>query len=66
MKHFLIVSLTIFVTKVFAAFGPIVSTTTGQIEGTIEKSFFRRDFFSFRGIPFAEPPIGELRFRVSF
>ncbi len=34
----------------------IINTSTGKIQGTIE-----RDVFVFKGIPFAEPPIGDLR-----
>ena len=44
---------------------PIVTTKTGQVSGTLEKSFSSKDYFAFRGIPFAEPPIGELRFMVT-
>ena len=43
---------------------PIVSTPLGQIEGTVNKSFFGKEYFSFRGIPFAEPPTGDFRFKV--
>ena len=36
----------------------IVKTTTGKLRGCIEK-----DLSIFKGIPYAEPPIGDLRFR---
>jgi carboxylesterase type B len=43
-----------------------VQTTNGQVEGressTIELG---HSFYSFRGIPYAEAPIGALRFEVS-
>jgi len=37
---------------------PIVSTTEGRVRGTAEG-----DVFAFRGIPYAAPPVGDLRFR---
>ncbi|HEC40371.1 hypothetical protein LCGC14_0753710 [marine sediment metagenome] len=36
----------------------IVETTTGKVRG-----YGRRDVIKFKGIPFAEPPIGDLRFK---
>ena len=45
---------------------PIVSTKSGQVLGIVEKSFESLDYFSYKGIPFAEPPTGNLRFRVNF
>jgi len=44
---------------------PIVSTKTGTVQGFPMKTFFGRSIYAFEGIPFAEPPIGNLRFRVS-
>ena len=36
----------------------------GSIRGTILKSAFKqRDILAFRGIPYAKPPVGELRFK---
>ncbi|KAK0662826.1 Acetylcholinesterase [Lasiodiplodia hormozganensis] len=43
------------------ALGPTVNITNGTLEG-IHSSQYDQDFFL--GIPFAEPPIGDLRFRV--
>ncbi|XP_076059226.1 esterase E4-like isoform X3 [Oratosquilla oratoria] len=42
---------------------PTVKIWQGQLEGLEETSTKGRPFFSFRGIPFAEPPVGELRFK---
>lgn len=43
-----------------------VSTECGRIQGTTEKTLLdRREFYSFKGIPYAKPPIGSLRFKVS-
>jgi hypothetical protein len=38
--------------------GTVVSTTRGAVRGTVEDGVF-----AFRGIPYAEPPVGGLRFR---
>lgn len=44
-----------------------VKTDNGDVEGTVAKSLFaKRNFYSFKGIPYAKPPVGELRFKVNF
>lgn len=44
----------------------VVDTNSGQIRGIRESSFLKKvDFYSFRGIPYARAPIGQLRFKVS-
>lgn len=43
---------------------PIVEIKNGTLEGSIKKSKSGRNFYSFRGIPYALPPVGELRFKV--
>lgn len=45
--------------------GPIVQTQKGPIQGKISSTPQGRQFYSFQGIPFAKPPTGDLRFRVS-
>lgn len=42
---------------------PIVTTSSGQVQGNREVSGFFHTFFAFKGIPYAEPPVAELRFR---
>jgi hypothetical protein len=42
-----------------------VNTTLGPVEGSTERSRHGKYFCSFRGIPYAAPPIGELRFKVT-
>ena len=46
--------------------GLIVKTKTGgSIQGIVSKSRDGRDFYEWLGIPYAEPPVGELRYAVS-
>lgn len=43
----------------------IVNTPSGKLQGSILQTWTDKNFYSFRGVPFAEPPIGNLRFKVS-
>lgn len=44
-----------------------VTTRNGAIRGKLEKSFLQQSpYYAFKGIPFAKPPTGELRFKVKF
>lgn len=44
--------------------GPTVSTQYGDLKGIRSVSRGGREYFEFLGIPYATPPIGELRFEV--
>lgn len=44
----------------------IVETNYGPVRGSKRTSTVGDQFFSFRGIPYAKPAIGELRFKVTF
>jgi len=44
---------------------PIVTTRSGSLQGVISRSRDGREFFKYLGIPYAQPPIGPLRFAVS-
>lgn len=45
---------------------PIVQTTLGLVQGNLQVSRDGATYFEFLGIPFAAPPIGDLRFEVRF
>lgn len=42
-----------------------VSVKQGTLEGIVSTSRNGTEYYSFYGIPFAKPPVGELRFEVS-
>ena len=42
-----------------------VTISDGILEGDIIKNQYGGSYHSFKGIPYAQPPIGELRFIVS-
>ena len=44
---------------------PIVSISNGKVKGVREKSYSAREYFGFHSVPYAKPPVGELRFNVS-
>lgn len=43
-----------------------VTISDGDIIGQSEITSKNTSYYSFKGIPFAEPPVGPLRFAVSF
>ena len=43
---------------------PHVDISSGKIIGSYLSSSSGRNFLAFRGVPYAKPPTGELRFRV--
>lgn len=45
---------------------PTVDTPSGKLKGSIIKTWTNKRCYSFRGIPFAEAPVGRLRFKVSY
>lgn len=44
--------------------GPTVKINDGIIEGHILKTIKGREIAAFEGVPYAKPPIGNLRFEV--
>lgn len=45
--------------------GPRVQTPLGGIRGFYDYSLNGRKYMAFEGIPYAQMPVGDLRFRVS-
>lgn len=44
----------------------VIVPSLGEIRGSSFSSAAGRSFIAFRGVPYAEPPIGQLRFKVPF
>lgn len=44
---------------------PVVNVKQGRLRGAEIKSPVGGTFLSFKGVPFAQPPVGDLRFKVS-
>ena len=42
---------------------PLVEAPAGQISGALLKSRKGRDIFAYKGIPYVQPPIGDLKFK---
>uniref|UniRef100_A0A1A9V9U7 COesterase domain-containing protein n=1 Tax=Glossina austeni TaxID=7395 RepID=A0A1A9V9U7_GLOAU len=42
----------------------IVNTLCGRVKGVKRKTIYDKFYYAFEGIPYAKPPIGELRFRA--
>ncbi|CAG7817731.1 unnamed protein product, partial [Allacma fusca] len=42
--------------------GPTINISTGNIRGSIAKSRTGLEYYEFLGIPYAKPPVGQLRF----
>lgn len=42
---------------------PQVTVPQGTIEGSTARSLNGRKFFTFEGIPYAQPPVGKFRFK---
>lgn len=43
---------------------PIVQIDLGQLKGRVAQDADGDNYYSFQGIPYAKPPLGNLRFRV--
>lgn len=47
-------------------YNPSIEISDGQIVGTYGETSNGTKYVAFKGIPYAQPPIGNLRFAVSF
>lgn len=45
---------------------PIVTVAQGKLQGIFQENILGSRYLSFKGIPFASPPVGVLRFKVTF
>lgn len=44
-----------------------VQLEQGSLSGTVEKTLIKKQsYYTFRGIPYADPPTGKLRFKVRY
>lgn len=43
----------------------IVETKAGKVRGARQTNFEGDEFYAFRGVPYAKPPVGQLRFQVN-
>ncbi|EDW28496.1 GL18918 [Drosophila persimilis] len=46
----------------FAQDPPVVELSLGRVQGSTMQSFQGKTIYAFRGIPYAQPPVGQLRF----
>jgi acetylcholinesterase len=62
-----VIVIAYFVGKYFFTYepSPIVKIKNGKLQGLVSKSRDGREYFAYVGIPFAEPPVGSLRFEVN-
>lgn len=70
MKHLLVVAFCLVAVKNGSGHrrykdNPIVTTEQGDVLGSVRINRKGGEFYSFMSIPYAKPPVGELRFMVS-
>ncbi|GFV73667.1 esterase FE4 [Trichonephila clavipes] len=66
LKLSFILFLNVFCEVLSQEYGTTLTLKQGLVIGRILKTYNGRDFYAFRGIPYATPPIGLLRFKVLF
>lgn len=50
----------------YSSDSPTVQTKQGLLAGAIRKNIDGGQFIAFMGVPYAEQPVGKLRFKVSY
>ncbi|XP_321363.5 juvenile hormone esterase [Anopheles gambiae] len=63
LKFVVVLSLVALAVHAQDASRPIINTSGGQIQGITASCGLFCSYFAFNGIPYAQPPVGELRFR---
>ncbi|XP_022222601.2 esterase E4 [Drosophila obscura] len=58
----LLVLLLLAINSSFAEEPPLVELSLGRVQGGTMQSFQGKTIYAFRGIPYAQPPVGQLRF----
>ncbi|XP_026749626.1 juvenile hormone esterase-like [Galleria mellonella] len=53
-----------FVTMRNSTSNPIVTVAQGQLKGSVRNHLDGSSYYSFKGIPYAQPPVGKLRFKA--
>ena len=65
-NHEVDINLFVFLIQCWAQkLAPVIEIESGKVSGIIEQSFSGQEYSSYLGIPFAEPPTGNLRFKVN-
>lgn len=65
MDQFIRMALILLLSHFVASQDSELQIEDGKIKGTTMKTRFGQNFLAFRGIPYAEAPIGDLRFQVN-
>nr|CAI5823203.1 unnamed protein product [Callosobruchus analis] len=58
-------ALGMLLSSVYGSEGPQVTISDGVLQGIYMETKNGRQFSGFMGIPYAEPPIGDLRFQIT-
>ncbi|XP_078042538.1 juvenile hormone esterase-like [Augochlora pura] len=64
MKYFFALSILLLSSECFGQQKPVVQTNSGPVQGEIKETvLLKKPYQSFRGIPYAKPPLGDLRYQ---
>ncbi|XP_063618830.1 juvenile hormone esterase-like [Cydia splendana] len=64
MRQILVPSAALLLFVVQGTADVVVEVNEGTLEGTYEQNEYGGSFYSFKGIPYALPPVGDLRFKA--